>query len=70
GNITYILTNNASANDVINVKPGIYNTTVGEIFPLNLPHPDITLTSTAGASATIINGTGNTTGIMVAANNI
>ncbi|NIQ06796.1 MAG: DUF1565 domain-containing protein [Candidatus Korarchaeota archaeon] len=70
GNITYILTNNASANDVINVKPGTYSTTIGETFPLNLTHPDITLTATEGPSATIINGTGNTWGIYVTASDI
>ncbi|NIQ07626.1 MAG: DUF1565 domain-containing protein, partial [Candidatus Korarchaeota archaeon] len=71
GDITYLLTNKVSANDVIHVKPGTYNTTIGETFPLNLTHhSNITLTSTEGASVTIINDTGTTTGIQVTASNI
>nr|NIQ04264.1 DUF1565 domain-containing protein [Candidatus Korarchaeota archaeon]NIU82078.1 DUF1565 domain-containing protein [Candidatus Thorarchaeota archaeon]NIW12498.1 DUF1565 domain-containing protein [Candidatus Thorarchaeota archaeon]NIW50712.1 DUF1565 domain-containing protein [Candidatus Korarchaeota archaeon] len=69
GNITYILTNNASANVIINVQPGTYSTAIGETFPLNVTHySNITLTSTGGPSLTTIRGKPNKHGLYVTAN--
>ncbi len=71
GNISYVLNNlvSPSTYDTIKVMPGVYNHTM-ESFPLHVDTAHVTLTSTAGASVTIINGTGNTTGIWVSASNI
>lgn len=57
GNITYVLSV-CSPNDVINVKPGIYNTTVGETFPITIGIANLTIQSTDGAAGTIIDGGG------------
>ncbi len=64
--------NNVSAHtyDTILVQPGIYNLTIEGSFPLYMDIPNGTLTSTAGSSATILNGIGVTTGILVNASNI
>ncbi|NIQ05767.1 MAG: hypothetical protein GWO20_08590 [Candidatus Korarchaeota archaeon] len=71
GNITYVLKNlvTASTYDTIKVKPGVYNHTI-ESSPLHVDTAHVTLTSTAGASATVINGTGETDDIKVTASNI
>ena len=58
GNITYVL-GMASSNDVIEVKPGIYNTTVGEIFPITINIANLTVQSIDGAANTIIDGGGS-----------
>lgn len=58
GNITYVLSV-CGPNDVINVKPGIYNTTVGEAFPITINTANLTIMSTDGAASTIIDGGGN-----------
>ncbi|MEO6487393.1 MAG: DUF1565 domain-containing protein, partial [Thermoanaerobaculia bacterium] len=41
----------------IRVRPGTYNTTLGETFPITIPS-GITLRSTAGAATTIIDASG------------
>ena len=67
GNITYVLTTYAGqlANHTIKVKPGTYNATTGETFPLVINHTDanMTLLSTGGAATTVIDA-GADTGII------
>ncbi len=64
GNITYVLRNKVTSNDTIKVKPGVYNTTIGETFPLNFTrHGNITLKSTGGPANTILHGTNTHSGI-------
>ncbi|NIQ06080.1 MAG: hypothetical protein GWO20_10260 [Candidatus Korarchaeota archaeon] len=71
GNITYVLKNLVTANtfDVIQVRPGEYNNTI-ELFPLTISTPNVSLTSTHGASVTIINGSEITDSIRVTASNV
>ena len=57
GNITWAL-NHVTDDDVIKVKPGEYNTTIGETFPLRIVNDNVTLESTGGAAATNISGSG------------
>ena len=58
GNITHAV-QHALANDIIKVKPGTYNTTIGESFPITINVANLTLMSTDGASSTIIDGGGS-----------
>src|SRR5438067_7988235 len=46
-----------SASGTIHVRPGTYNTALGETFPITMPS-DIKLQSVAGAATTIIDATG------------
>ena len=58
GNITYAV-QGASANDIIKVKPGTYNTTIGESFPITINVANLTIMSTDGAASAIIDGGGS-----------
>ncbi|NIU84458.1 MAG: hypothetical protein GWN31_03190 [Candidatus Thorarchaeota archaeon] len=72
GNITYVLNNwvTAGTYDTIKVKPGVYNHTIEGSFPLYMNTTHVTLTATAGATATTIIGKWGTSGLYVTANNI
>lgn len=70
GNITYVLNNKVASNDIIKVKPEIYNASI-EQFPLNFTnYANVTLKATHNPSETIIKGNEKKWGIKATKNNI
>lgn len=71
GNITWVLQNRVAENDIINVKRGTYNSSIGETFPLRFSSSsNVTLQSVIGSANTVIQGSEWENGIEITMQNI